>query len=132
MTDEAKPRVGSIGWTDLTVENAEHVRDFYRQVVGWSSTDVDMGGYSDFCMSPPGTEGAVAGICHARGTNAELPPQWIPYITVENLESSAAQVEALGGTVLAGPKGAGGARYCIIRDPAGAVAALYEPSPAAS
>jgi predicted enzyme related to lactoylglutathione lyase len=78
-------------------------------------------------MNLPGTENAVAGICHARGANADLPPQWIPYITVENLESSAARCVALGGRVLAGPRGMGGtARCCIIRDPAGAVAALYE------
>ena len=58
--------------------------------------------------------------------NAELPAQGLPYITVENLEASAARCEALGGRVLAGPKSAGGqGRYCVIQDPAGAVAALY-------
>jgi len=34
--------------------------------------------------------------------------------------------------VLAGPKGSEGKpRYAIVRDPAGAVAALYDPGPAA-
>jgi predicted enzyme related to lactoylglutathione lyase len=128
VSEEAKPETGAIGWTDLTVENAQDVKEFYRQVVGWTVSEVDMGGYSDFCMNAPGTGRGVAGICHARGSNTGLPAQWLPYITVENLEASAARCEALGGKVLAGPKGAGGgARYCVIRDPAGAVAALYAP-----
>jgi predicted enzyme related to lactoylglutathione lyase len=35
----------------------------------------------------------------------------------------------LGGTVLAPPRNFGGqGRYCVIRDPAGAAAALFEPA----
>src|SRR5438128_803527 len=41
-----------------------------------------MGGYSDFTMSPPGGGAIVAGVCHARGHNADLPPQWLIYVTV--------------------------------------------------
>ena len=125
MSSESK--VGTIGWTDLTVSDAEEIRKFYSDVVGWKSDPVDMGGYNDFNMSAPATNDAIAGICHARGGNAELPAQWIVYITVENLDDSAARCQELGGKILAGPKGAGGGRYCIIQDPAGAVAALYQP-----
>ena len=46
MSDASKPPVGSIGWCDLTVPGADAVRDFYRDVVGWTSTDTDMGGYA--------------------------------------------------------------------------------------
>ena len=116
-----------IGWTDLTVSDAEEIRKFYSDVVGWTSDPVDMGGYNDFNMNAPATNDAIAGICHARGGNAELPAQWIVYITVENLDDSVRRCEELGGKILAGPKGAGGGRYCVIEDPAGAVAALYQP-----
>jgi predicted enzyme related to lactoylglutathione lyase len=120
--------VGTIGWTDLTVENANEIRDFYRDVVGWHTSEVDMGGYCDFCMIAPASEKVVAGICHARGDNAGLPAQWLVYITVENLERSAARCIELGGKVLISPQSLGDTgRYCVIRDPAGAVAALFEP-----
>ncbi len=120
--------VGSITWTDLTVENAEEVKNFYREVVGWKTEAVSMGSYSDFNMNMPTDGTAVAGICHARGGNADLPPQWLIYITVENVEKSAARCVELGGKVIAGPKGMTGSdRYCVIQDPSGAVAALYEP-----
>jgi predicted enzyme related to lactoylglutathione lyase len=126
MSEAPKPQVGTVGWMDLTVENAGDVRDFYRQVVGWSASDVDMGGYSDYCMNAPGSGTTVAGICHARGTNAGLPAQWLMYITVEDLEASLGRCKTLGGRVLAGPKDMGAqGRYCVIEDPAGAVAALW-------
>ena len=126
MSDQKPPEIGTIGWADLTVPNAEEVRDFYQAVAGWQPQPLDMGGYSDFVMTAPGGKG-VAGVCHARGANAGLPPQWLLYITVEDLDQSIAHCTERGGKVIAGPKGAGGtARYCVIQDPAGAVAALYQ------
>ncbi len=123
-----KPETGSIGWVDLTVEDAERVRDFYAEVVGWRPSPVDMGGYSDFNMSAPASGTPTTGICHARGANAELPPQWLIYLIVEDLDASVASCRELGGEVIAGPREmAGQGRYCVIRDPAGAAAALFEP-----
>ena len=58
MSDSKRPQVGTIGWRDLTVENAESVRDFYQGVVGWETSAVDMGGYSDFNLIPPGAGSA--------------------------------------------------------------------------
>jgi predicted enzyme related to lactoylglutathione lyase len=129
MTDAAKPQPGSIVWTDLTVENAEELRDFYGKVVGWKPASIDMGEYSDFSMNSPATGEPVAGVCHARGTNAGLPPHWLVYITVADLDQSISTCKDLGGEVIVGPKGMGShGRYCVIRDPAGAVAALIEPT----
>jgi uncharacterized protein len=127
MSETNDPVVGSIGWVDLTVEDADATRDFYRDVVGWNVTDVDMGGYSDYCMNEPHTGKTVAGICHARGSNAALPAAWLVYITVENVDKSVAKCVELGGEVISQPRSYGGqGRYCVIRDPAGAVAALFE------
>lgn len=129
MSDGKKPEVGSIMWTDLTVENADEVRDFYSQVVGWKPAPLDMGGYSDYMMNAPESGASVAGVCHARGLNAGLPSQWLIYITVEDLDKSATLCEELGGEILVAPKGMGSyGRYCVIRDPGGAVAALFEPA----
>ena len=48
------PRPGSITWQDLTVEDAEKVRDFYASVVGWKAEAVHMPGYADFVMTAAG------------------------------------------------------------------------------
>lgn len=128
MSSKERPEVGSIGWTDLTVADAERIRDFYSAVAGWTPEPVDMGGYNDFNMNAPASGRTIAGICHARGVNADLPPQWMVYITVEDVERSARACVEHGGTILLPARREGGGSLCVIRDPAGAVAALYAPA----
>lgn len=121
------PTYGTFGWFDLTVDDAETVRDFYADVVGWTPEPVDMGGYSDYNMCA-GDGTATAGVCHARGSNADLPAQWLVYVHIPDLDASLEKVAARGGECLSGPKGSAEAgRYAIVRDPAGAVMALFEP-----
>ncbi len=124
---EPKAPLGSIGWVDLTVPDAENVRDFYKAVVGWESGSVDMGEYQDFTMMPAGTESAVAGVCHARGGNADIPAAWMIYITVPDVAAAAKKCVEMGGEVLVGPKGEQ-AIFCVIKDPAGAVCGLFQAS----
>lgn len=124
------PAAGSVAWFDLTVPDAGAVRDFYSAVAGWSVSPVEMGGYQDYCMIPPGASAPVAGVCHARGPNADLPPQWLIYITVPDLAASLAACTAKGGRVVRPECDLGGARMAVVQDPAGAVAALYQPPPA--
>jgi len=123
-------KVGTIGWIDLTLPDAEGIRSFYQEVVGWESTPVDMGGYNDHCMIPPGDSKAVAGICHAKGVNANIPPVWLIYIIVANLDLSLQKCEASGGKVLAPARSLGGyGRMAVIQDPAGVISALFESEP---
>jgi len=118
---------GTIGWTDLTVDDADSIRDFYGRVVGWKPLPVAMGSYQDYNMTAPGSGEPRAGICHKRGANAGLPSQWLIYITVADLNLSIARCKELGGDVVSGPTTMGDmGRFCVIRDPAGAVAGLFE------
>lgn len=121
MSDQ-KP-IGNIEWRDLTVANAEQVSDFYAQVVGWQKEPVSMGDYDDFNMC--NSQGTIAGICHAKGSNADLPPQWLMYVFVENAQLSAQKTIELGGEILKGPTEYGGQTYYVIRDPAGAILSVY-------
>src|SRR5207237_1350454 len=65
---------------------------------------------------PAGRSGSGAGICHARGENARVPPQWLIYIAVADVAASAARCEALGGRVLDGPRPMGSHQFCVIQD----------------
>jgi len=120
MAKEGKPRVGAIVWHDLTVSDAGALRDFYAAVVGWRDDPVDMGGYSDFNMIPPGTDVPTVGICNARGVNAKLPPQWLVYVQVADLDKSLRTCVERGGQVIDGPRGMGEQRFAVVRDPVGA------------
>jgi uncharacterized protein len=124
MAKENKLKIGSIGWHDLTVPDADNIRDFYQQVAGWTPEPIDMGGYSDYVMKP--AEGDPAGgICNQRGGNADIPPVWLMYIVVEDIEAGAARITELGGKILKGPTG-GTHNFCVFEDPAGAICALYQ------
>ncbi len=116
--------MGRIAWLDLTVTDAARARDFYRDVVGWSVAEQAMsdseGKYADYVMQDPDGD-AVAGICHARGVNAGLPPVWLLYLPVDDLAESLRRVEVEGGSVIKTSRSADGTlRYAVIRDPVGA------------
>ncbi len=116
--------VGRIVWQDLTVDDAANVRAFYEAVVGWKSVEVPVEGYCDYSMNAPGAGETVAGVCHARGSNAAIPAVWLVYITVADVLQSVAEVVRLGGTVIDGPRQMSGRLFAVIRDPAGAVCAI--------
>lgn len=106
-------------WHDLTVDDADKVSDFYCKVAGWTKEGFSMGDYDDYVMKDKDGN-VVAGICNAKGVNAAIPPVWISYIMVDNLEESLEQCKQAGGKINGnirkmGPSG----KYCLIQDPAG-------------
>lgn len=119
---------GSLISTDLTVPNAEQIRDFYKAVIGWESEEMPLsdegGSYADYVLKD--AEGNwVSGVCHKRGANQDLPAQWIVYINVADVEQSVKKCIELGGQVLKEAKNADGSyQYALIQDPAGAVLAV--------
>ena len=116
---------GTIAWIDLTSGDAERARDFYAAVVGWQPDVSEMDGYDDYIMNAADGQ-PVAGICHAKGISEDLPAQWLIYIAVADLDAALAKVVACGGEIVCPPREAF-ARFAVIRDPAGAVCAIYEP-----
>jgi uncharacterized protein len=103
-------------------------RDFYREVVGWSVQEVEMedGGepYADYNML--GGDGSpAAGVCHARGVNAGLPPVWMIYLPVGDLGESLRRVQEEGGKVIKAMQGEDDEYvHAAIQDPVGAYLAL--------
>lgn len=118
--------IGTPAWFDLTIPNASRVRDFYEKVIGWQHQPVSMGDYEDFSMQLPGSGKDVAGICHAGGPNDDMPPQWMIYFIVADLDASLDAVEKQGGRQVTKIKSFGDSRYVVIRDPAGAVCGLFQ------
>lgn len=129
MTEGREAKLGRISWFDYTVDDAPGIREFYMDVAGWESGELDMGGYSDYFMTDRQSGEAIAGVCHARGVNADLPPVWMIYVGVDNLEVSLERCRALGGECITGPKPFGDGSYAVIRDPVGCILGLYEPPP---
>jgi predicted enzyme related to lactoylglutathione lyase len=83
--------VGRNCWLELTVSDAAATRDFDRRVIGWSVHNIEREdgsqSYADFQMLD-GNAKPVAGICHARGVNRDLPPVWLLYLPVGDMDES--------------------------------------------
>ncbi|HEX7070861.1 MAG TPA: VOC family protein [Rhodothermales bacterium] len=127
---EAPASVGRIAWLDLTVPNAQVTRDFYRDVVGWGVEDVEIRDgeerYADYNMlSDDGSP--AAGVCHARGVNADLPPVWMLYLSVGDIDESIRRVEEEGGSILKAMRGKDGRyAYGAVLDPVGVAFSLVQ------
>lgn len=117
---------GSIFWHDLTVPNASEVRDFYTDVIGWKSSDHDMEEYADFNIHLPENGEVIAGVCHARDSNAGVPSQWLIYVKVASVPDCIQKAVVRGGKVIDGPRQMGKGRFCVLQDPAGAVIGLMD------
>lgn len=120
--------VGAIISADLTIGNTEQVLDFYQQVIGWEPEGLTMqdeqGDYTDYVVKDE-MGNWVGGICHKRGANQDLPPVWLVYIQVADIEGSLQRCVALGGQVLKKSHlDDGSVQYAVIQDPAGAILAI--------
>jgi lactoylglutathione lyase len=116
---------GKVVWHDLTVPNADKVRDFYASLVGWKAEDLSMGDYSDYVMRA--SDKSSVGICHRRGANENIPSGWMMYINVYDLKACLDKAESLGGKILEVRKADDGSPYfAYIQDPGGAVCGLFQ------
>ena len=70
--DQNSFRHGTILSADVTVNNSEAVRDFYKKVIGWEHSEYKRGDYTDYFMTINDGE-PVAGTCQRAGSLADLP-----------------------------------------------------------
>lgn len=120
-------KIGRVAWMDLTVPDATIVSGFYSKVIGWDIQGFDMGGYEDYCMNDPESGETLAGVCNAKGSNTGMPPVWLMYVGVANLDSSLAEVKNEGGKILGDKRSDGkGGHYQLVQDPAGAHLVLWQ------
>jgi predicted enzyme related to lactoylglutathione lyase len=109
----------------LTVHQAEDVRDYYKQVIGWAHVEVNQGNYADFRMTAPDGQ-FVAGVHHHAGIFSGLPPVWIPTFLVSDLRTSLEVCRSLGGKVWMEPATYEKNSGAVIEYPVGAFCGLCQ------
>jgi uncharacterized protein len=118
--------IGKLIGTSLTVKQAEKVRDFYKQVIGWEHVLMDKGDYNDFRMTASDGQ-FVAGIHHQTAENmSSQPPVWIPTFFVSDLRKSLEICKELGGKVLMEPTSYEKNSGAVIEYPVGAICGLCQ------
>lgn len=116
---------GDLGWSELSTTNASDSLNFYSELVGWEAKGEPMPGYRIFGRGDEMLGGITDMKCP---DGSSKPAQWMPYITVDDLDATLAKVEGLGGTVImpamAIPNDGG--HIAIIKDPQGVTTGLAQ------
>jgi uncharacterized protein len=131
---DGTPAVGKMTWHELMTTDYRAAFDFYRQLFGWENTgEMDMGPGGKYLMY--GKNGKMyGGIYNREGATANVPPNWLFYANVKDINKSVEAAKKNGGQLRTGPMEVpGGSVVAVLTDPQGARFALHQTTaPAAS
>ena len=122
MIDPMKTH-GAFTWNELMTSDVEGAKDFYSKLFGWEFETVKPGEVEYTLVRVAGQE--MAGIMATPAEISQKPPAWGAYVTVNDVDASAREAQALGGRVVVDPQDIPGVgRFCVILDPQGAAIAM--------
>lgn len=121
-----KPKVNEFCWNELATSNVQAAKDFYGKVFGWKFNDYEMGDTTYTMIKSNDKEfGGIWSI--PKDKEKQIPPHWMAYILVENLDSSLEKASKSGASIMRPASNAGDfGRFAIITDPTGAHIALWQ------
>jgi predicted enzyme related to lactoylglutathione lyase len=111
---------GALCWNELAAADLDAAPDFYSKLLGWRAEPFE-GGPMRYLTIKNGdaTNGGM------REKQPEEPTYWLVYFAVEDADAGVERVEDLGGGAIAGPFEMAMGKIAVVRDPQGAVFALY-------
>ncbi len=113
---------GKFVWYELMTTDLPGAEKFYTQVIGWTGKDAGMPHMKYTLMSAGDTP--VAGFMPV--PTPTMPPRWIGYIAVDDVDAEAGAVRRDGGTIHKEPTDIPGiGRFAIVADPQGIGFALF-------
>lgn len=122
MTDPMKQH-GAFSWNELMTTDVSAAKAFYGKLFGWALEDMEVCDMSYTVVKAGDKE--VAGIMGMPPEAGDMPPTWGAYVTVDDVEASAKEAEALGGKIVLAPRDIPDVgRFCVICDPQGAALSL--------
>jgi predicted enzyme related to lactoylglutathione lyase len=115
---EQPANVGHFVWHDLMTSDVDKAKDFYSQLLGWTSREMDSPWGSATVFSAGGTD---VGDVTPLAAELELPSHWTCYIGVADLDAAVAKAKELGGEVAVEPFDLPPwGRMAVVKDPGGA------------
>lgn len=119
-------QIGQFCWNELATSNVQAAKDFYGKVFGWEFFDQRMGDITYTMIKQHGKE--FAGIwAIPKGKEKEIPPHWMAYILVENIDEALEKARINGATIVRPVTNVGNmGRFAIITDPIGAHIAFWQ------
>jgi predicted enzyme related to lactoylglutathione lyase len=124
---DAPRKPGFVSWHELNTTDYEGAWKFYSELFGWkptSSMDMgqDMGQYFMFGLDAQNSMGGMSNVAK----QMKMPPHWLYYVTVEDIDAAVERIKKAGGKILNGPMDVpGNDKIAQCMDPQGAAFAIY-------
>ncbi|MGF1549881.1 MAG: VOC family protein [Sphingomonadaceae bacterium] len=118
-------------WHELNCRDPERLAPFYEKLFGWQSKDMPMGDGPPYrLITKEGAENGHGGYLKMEGPQFEgVPPMWLVYIEVDEVDATLSEVEGQGGKIVAPAWDIPDVgRMAVITDPEGAALAVMTPS----
>lgn len=120
------PQNGEFCWNELMTSDVSKAKDFYGKLFGWTHQDHPMNNMT-YTMFTKG-EKMIGGLLQIpEEQKGKIPPHWLSYILVQDLEGKIEEAVNLGATIKVPATAIPGfGRFAIISDPTQAHIALWE------
>jgi predicted enzyme related to lactoylglutathione lyase len=129
MPERTEYAPGTPSWTDLASPDLDASQRFYGSLFGWEFEGQDTGDAENPYVMARQNGKDVAGMMRLTPDMQAggMPPVWSTYVTVTDVEASAAKAKDLGGAILSEPMDVMDAgRMAVLADPAGAVFCIWQ------
>ncbi len=123
--DEKTMQHGAFSWNELVTTDLEAAKKFYTALFGWQTAVAPMEGMTYILIKVGGEDvGGMMAILPDCPEMQGMQPHWGAYVTVRDVDATAAQAEKMGGKLLCPPMDIPQVgRFCVIQDSQGAVLA---------
>ncbi len=119
---------GALTWTELATNDTAGAKKFYTSLFGWKEKTSDGAGmtYTEFSVGDTPQAGMM--VMNDQMKAMHVPPNWMPYFQVADVDATANKAKELGGNLFVPPMDIPNTgRFSVISDPQGAVFAIYKP-----
>ncbi len=129
MADSSRYQQGQFSWVDLRAHDVVAAQDFYGQLLGWTSSQMDTeGGDPYFQFEYQGKIVAGLGEAGEEMKSAGMPSLWACYIRVDDIQAICEKAKELGGEVTMPPmQVVEYGHVAFIADPSGICVGLWQP-----
>lgn len=125
MPEITEPVTGHFCWVELATTDTAGARRFYGSLLDW--TFADMPGPMSYAMaSHDGRRTAGLMELPEEARRQGVPPHWMSYIAVDDVQQTVDKAVSIGGTLVVPPMAIGPGTFAVIQDPTGAVFSVWK------